>query len=90
VEGPSDFGLFRDGQGIVDLDAKITDRAFELGVAQKKLDRSQIPRPLVNKGCLGPAQRVGGSDHEANRGGPSAGNGGFWVERTFVSRAGKG
>ena len=39
AEWYSNFCLLRDGQCVVHLDAKIPDRAFQLGVAEKKLDR---------------------------------------------------
>jgi len=55
AEEVSNFGLLRNGLGVVYLDAKIADRTFELGVAKEKLDSPQISRALVNQGSLGPA-----------------------------------
>ena len=52
----SDFSLLRDGKGIVYLDAQIADRTFDLGVAEQKLDRSEIASPFVDEGCLGSPQ----------------------------------
>src|SRR6266550_4947906 len=40
----SEFDLFRDAERILDLDPEIADRAFQLRVAEQKLNRSQVPR----------------------------------------------
>jgi hypothetical protein len=42
--GISDVNLFRYCQGIVYLNAKISDRAFDLGVPKQKLDGPEIAR----------------------------------------------
>lgn len=55
AEEVSNFGLLRNGQGIVYFDPKITDRAFKLSVAEEKLYCPQISRALVYQGGLGPA-----------------------------------
>ena len=38
----SELDLLRQSQSIIDLDPKITDRALDLRVSEKQLDRSQI------------------------------------------------
>ena len=35
-----DFGLFGDLKRVIDFDAQVTDRAFQLGMAKQQLDRS--------------------------------------------------
>src|SRR5258705_3425778 len=54
----SDLRLFRNRQRVVNLDAEIANGALELGVAEKKLDRTQVAGALVDEGCLRPAERV--------------------------------
>jgi hypothetical protein len=39
--------LLGDLEGIVDLDPKVSDRAFELGVSKQELNNPKIPRPSV-------------------------------------------
>ena len=51
--GISDINLFRYCQSIVYFDPEISDRAFDLGVAQQKLDRPEITRAPVDQGNLG-------------------------------------
>jgi len=51
--------LFGNRERVVNLDAEISDRAFDLGVAEQELDGSQIPRAAVDQRCLGPPQGVG-------------------------------
>jgi hypothetical protein len=46
--GISDINLFRYCQSIVHLDAEISNRAFNLGVAKQKLDGSEIARAPVD------------------------------------------
>jgi len=55
----SEFDLLRDGEGVVNLNAKVADRAFELGVPEQQLHSPQVSGPLVNLGHLGPPHRVG-------------------------------
>jgi hypothetical protein len=38
----SDINLFCYGQGIIDLDAEVSDGAFDLGVSEQKLHGSQV------------------------------------------------
>lgn len=40
--------LFRDGEGVINLDPEVAHRAFNLGVAQQKLDGTQIPGAAVD------------------------------------------
>jgi hypothetical protein len=47
--------LFRYGKGIVDLDAKISDGAFDPCVTEQKLHGSQITGTPVDQGCLRPS-----------------------------------
>jgi hypothetical protein len=47
--------LFRYGKGIIDLDAKIPDGAFDLGVTEQELHGAQITSTPVDQGCLGPS-----------------------------------
>jgi hypothetical protein len=51
--------LFRYGKGIIDLNAKISDGAFDFGVAEQKLDGSQVTGAPVDQGRLGPSKRMG-------------------------------
>jgi hypothetical protein len=45
--------LFHYCQGIIYLDAEISDCAFDLGVAKQKLDGSEISRAPVDQGSFG-------------------------------------
>jgi hypothetical protein len=38
----SDINLFRYCQGVIDLNAEIPDRAFDLGMPEQELDGSEI------------------------------------------------
>jgi hypothetical protein len=50
VIGADLYGLFRDCQGIIDLDAKVPDGAFDLGVSEQELDSSEISCPPIDHG----------------------------------------
>ena len=50
--GISDINLFRYCQSVVDFDAEIPDRAFDLGMPEQELDSPQIARPPIDQGCL--------------------------------------
>jgi hypothetical protein len=50
--GISDVNLFRYGQRVIDLDAEISDRAFDLGMSKQKLDGPEIASPSVDQGSL--------------------------------------
>jgi hypothetical protein len=56
--GISDVNLFRYCEGIVYLNAKISDRAFDLGVPKQKLDGPEIARTSVDQGSLCTSQRM--------------------------------
>lgn len=53
-----DFGLLGNLQGIIDLDAKVPNSAFQLGMAEQKLNGPQVLRAFVDQGCLRPPHRV--------------------------------
>jgi hypothetical protein len=40
--------LFRYCEGVIDLDAEITDRTLDLGMPEQKLDGPEIARPPVD------------------------------------------
>ena len=42
LPGDSDINLFGNSERVINLNAKISDRAFDLGVAEQELDRSQV------------------------------------------------
>jgi len=44
----SDFNLLRYGKSIIDVDAEISNCALNLGMAEQKLNGSQISRAPVN------------------------------------------
>jgi len=46
--GISDINLFRYCQCVLDLNAQIPDRAFDLGVSKQKLNGPEIASPPVN------------------------------------------
>ena len=54
-----ELDLLGNAERVVDLDAEVADRAFELRVPKQKLDRSEVARFLVDLGRLRPAHRVG-------------------------------
>jgi len=54
----SDVNLFRYCQGVIDLDAEIPDRAFDLGMPKQELDGPEISCPPIDQGSFGAAQRV--------------------------------
>ncbi len=51
-----DVNLFSNFEVVVDFDAEISDRAFNLGMPKKQLDRSQVAGPLVDHRCFGSPQ----------------------------------
>ena len=53
--GSSDVNLFRNGEGIIDLDTEVPDSAFDLGVTEQELHGSQIAGTSVDQGGLGPS-----------------------------------
>jgi hypothetical protein len=56
--GISDVNLFRYCQGIIYFDAEISDSAFDLGVAEQKLDSPEIARAPVDQRGFRASQRV--------------------------------
>jgi hypothetical protein len=40
------------GKSVIDFNAQIPDRAFDLGVAEQKLDGPQISRAAIDQGWL--------------------------------------
>jgi hypothetical protein len=56
--GISDINLFCYCQGIVYFDAEISNGAFDLGVAEKKLDGPEIASAPIDQGSLRASQRV--------------------------------
>jgi hypothetical protein len=48
--------LFRYCQGVIDLDAEILDRAFDLGMPKQELDSPEISRPSIDQGSFCAAQ----------------------------------
>jgi hypothetical protein len=54
--GASDVDLFRYGQGVIHLDAQISDRAFDLRMPEQKLDGPEIASPPVDKGSFRASQ----------------------------------
>ncbi len=55
---PLYLGLLGHLQGVVHLDAEVTDRAFELGMSEQQLDRAQVLGPAVDQGRLRSPQRM--------------------------------
>ena len=53
--GNSDINLFRYGEGIIDLDAKVPDGAFDLCVPEQQLNGAQIAGTPIDQGRLGPS-----------------------------------
>jgi hypothetical protein len=53
--GSSDVNLFRNGEGVIDLDTEVPDSAFDLGVTEQELHGSQVAGTSVDQGCLGPS-----------------------------------
>ena len=51
-----DVNLFRYGMSVIDLDAEVSDGAFDLGVIEQKLHSSQVTRASVDQSRLGPSQ----------------------------------
>jgi hypothetical protein len=50
--------LLCDGKGIIDLDAEVPHRAFDLGVTKQDLHDSQVAGARVDQARLGSAKRV--------------------------------
>ena len=54
--GIPDINLFRYGQGVIHFDAQISDRAFDLGMPEQKLNGPEIASPPVDKGSFRASQ----------------------------------
>ena len=63
------LSLLRDLQGVIYFNTEIPNGAFQLGVAQQKLDGPQIFGPLVNECRLGPPHGVRAIDRRIEAGG---------------------
>ena len=50
--GISDINLFRYCEGIINFDAEISDRAFDLCMSEQKLDGPEIAGPPVDQGSF--------------------------------------
>ena len=55
LPGNSDVNLFCYCQRIIDLNAKIPDRALDLRVAEQELDGSKIASAPIDQGRLRPS-----------------------------------
>jgi hypothetical protein len=51
-------GLLSHFQGVVHLNAEVTDRALQLRVPEEDLNGPQVLRPAVDQGCLRPPERM--------------------------------
>ena len=58
MPGISDINLFRYCQGVIDLDAEISDRAFDPGMPEQELDSPQVARPPIDQGSFCTSQRM--------------------------------
>jgi hypothetical protein len=58
----SDLDLLSDGKRVIDLNAEIPDRTFQLRVAKQQLDRTEVAGAAVDQGRLRAAERVSGED----------------------------
>jgi hypothetical protein len=56
LPGISDVNLFRNCQGVIDLNAEIPDRAFDLGMPEQELDSPQVACPPIDQGSFCTAQ----------------------------------
>jgi hypothetical protein len=59
-----EVNLFGNRQGVINLDAKIANGAFELCVTKQNLNGAQISCLPVNQGRLGSAQGMGSAGRE--------------------------
>src|SRR6266851_4578562 len=56
--GASDVDLFRYCQGVIDLNAEISDRAFDLGMPEQELDGPEIACAPIDQGGFCASQRM--------------------------------
>jgi hypothetical protein len=71
LPGNSDINLFCYGQGVIDLDAEVSDGAFDFGMAEQKLHGPQVAGAPVDQGRFGPSERMGTEEVRVQ---PDAGN----------------
>ena len=48
LPGNSDINLFCYGQGVINLDAEVSDGAFDLGVAEQELHGSEVAGSAID------------------------------------------
>jgi len=60
--GISDVHLFRYCQGVIYLDAEISDSAFYFRVTEQELHGPQIARSTIDQRCLCSPQRMGAKE----------------------------
>ena len=58
----SDLSVLGNLQRIIYLNAEVPHRAFQFGVAQQQLNRSQVFGPFIDQRGFGPSHRVGSVD----------------------------
>ena len=56
LPGNSDIDLFCYGQGVIDLDAEVSDGAFDFGMAEQELHGPQVASAPVDQGRFGPSE----------------------------------
>ena len=76
--GTLNFSLFRQLQGVIDLDSQIANCAFKFGVTQKQLHGPEVFGSFINERCLGAAHRVSAKGCRVE---PNAGHPGFYNPR---------
>jgi hypothetical protein len=54
----SELDLLRQSQSVIDLDPKVTDRALDLSVSEKQLDRSKIASLAIDLRRIGAPHRM--------------------------------
>src|SRR3954453_22568069 len=57
--GTSGINLFRYCERVIDLDAKIPNRALDLGMSQQELNGPQVACPSINQRSFRAAERMG-------------------------------
>jgi hypothetical protein len=56
LPGNPDIDLFCYGQGVIDLDAEVSDGTFDFGVAEQELHGPQVTSAPVDQGRFGPSE----------------------------------
>jgi len=62
AQGISDVDLFSYREGIIDLDAEVSDGAFDFGVTEQELHGPQVLGSTINKCRLRSPQRMGAKE----------------------------